>query len=136
MSNHCVENNFNKFTGIADPEEGTPNMWNQHQHHQGETQSQAHHYISIRLIAYKMHCICLFTYHYHVCVSFLDTLRSSLHEPRMHHDHSCVYPKITSCIHWKPTNGNTVFPTQNSHNTFHETLHSSSMCHFLIDTIY
>ena len=78
---HCNEINFNKFAGIINPEEDTPNMWNQHQHHQGETQSQMHHCIFMHIIPYKMHYICLFAYHYHMRVSFLDTLGSSLHEP-------------------------------------------------------
>ena len=78
---HCIEINFNKFSGIANSKEDTSNMRNQHHHHLGETWSELHHCISIRLIAYKMHYICLFAYHYHVCVSFLDILRSSLHEP-------------------------------------------------------
>ena len=69
LYNHCIETNFNKFLGIANLEEDTPNIRNQHQRHQGETQSQMHHCISMRLIAYK--CICLFAYHYHVRVSFL-----------------------------------------------------------------
>ena len=80
LYNHCVGTDFNKFVGIVNLEEDTLNMWNQHQHHQGETQSQMHYCISIWLIEYKMHCICLFSYHYHVCVSFLDTLGSLSHE--------------------------------------------------------
>ena len=39
LYNHCIETDFNKFVGIVNPEEDTPNMWNQHQHHQGKTQS-------------------------------------------------------------------------------------------------
>ena len=31
MYNHC------KFAGIVNSEEDTPNMWNRHQHQQGET---------------------------------------------------------------------------------------------------
>ena len=82
LYNHCVGTDFNKFAGIVNPEEDTPNMWNQHQHHQGKTQSQTHHCIFMCLMVYKMHYICLFTYHYHMRVSFLDTLESSFHEPR------------------------------------------------------
>ena len=82
LCNHCIGTDFNKFAGIINPEENTLNMWNQHQHHQGETQSQMHHCIFMCLIPYKMHYICLFAYHYHMRVSFLDTLRSSLDEPQ------------------------------------------------------
>ena len=82
LYNYCVEINFDKFAGIINPEEDTPNMRNQHQHHQGETQSEMHHCIFMCLIVYIMHCIYLFAYHYHMRVSFLDTLRSSLHEPQ------------------------------------------------------
>ena len=82
LYNHCIETNFNKFSGIANPDKDTPNMRNQHQHHQGEAQSQMHHCIFMRIIPYKMHYICLFSYHYHMHVSFLDTLGTSLHEPR------------------------------------------------------
>ena len=71
-----------KFAGIINPEEDTPNMWNQLHHHQGETQSKTHHCIFMRIVPYKLHCICLFAYHYHMRVSFLDTLGSSLHEPQ------------------------------------------------------
>ena len=30
---YCIEINFNKFAGIINPEEDTPNMWNQYQHY-------------------------------------------------------------------------------------------------------
>ena len=75
LYNHHIETNFNKFSGNTSPEGDTPKMWNQHQHHQGETQSQMHHCIFTHIMLYKMHYICLFAYHYHMCVSFL-------HEPR------------------------------------------------------
>ena len=39
LYNHCIGTDLNKFVGIVNPEEDTPNMWNQHQHHQGEIQS-------------------------------------------------------------------------------------------------
>ena len=84
LYNHCIGTDFRKkkFAGIINPEEDTPSMRNQHQHHQGETQSKTHHCIFMHIIPYKLHCICLFEYHYHMCVSFLDTLGSSLHESR------------------------------------------------------
>ena len=46
-----------------------------------------------------------------ICMSHSQTFQGHhCIDPSMHHDHSCVYLKIASCIHWKPTNGNTVFP--------------------------
>ena len=39
LYNHGIETNFNKSTGIANPEEDTLDMCLQHQHHQGETLS-------------------------------------------------------------------------------------------------
>ena len=34
MYNHCIETNFNKFAGIANPKEDTLDIWNRHQHYQ------------------------------------------------------------------------------------------------------
>ena len=84
LYNHCIGTDLKKkkFAGIINPEEDTLNIWNQHQLHQGETQSKTLHCIFIRIIPYKLHCICLFAYHYHMRVSFLNTLGSSLHEPQ------------------------------------------------------
>ena len=96
LYNHCVETNFNKFAGIVNPKEDTLNMRNQHQHHQGETQSQMHYCISIRLIEYKMHCIYLFAYHYYVCVSFLDTLGTLLYE--LQHASQSLFHVSKNCI--------------------------------------
>ena len=38
-----VEANFNKFVGIVNSEEDILNMWNQNQHHQGESTQNALH---------------------------------------------------------------------------------------------
>ena len=112
-----------KFAGIINPEEDTPSMRNQHQHqhHQGKIQSKTHHCIFMRIIPCKLHCICLFAYHYHMCVSFLDTLGSSLHESRYASRSLLCIQKLHHAFTEKPTNGNTVFLTQNSHKTFHKT---------------
>ena len=86
LYNHCIGTDFKKkkFARIINPEEDKLNIWNQRQlhHHQGETQSKTHHCIFMRIVPYKLHCICLFAYHYHMRVSFLDTLGSLLHEPQ------------------------------------------------------
>ena len=139
LYNHCVGTDFNKFTGIVNPGEDTPNMWNQHQHHQDETQSQMHHYIFIRIILYKMNYICLFAYHYHMYVSFLDTLGSSLHEPQ--HASRSLLCVSKNCImhsleaHMQQHN---IFPHKIyiTYNTFHKPLYNSSTWYFLLDTIY
>ena len=69
--------------------------------HQGETWSELHHCIFMRLIAYKMHYIHLFEYYYHVRVSFLDTLGSSLHEPRVHHITFVCIRKLHHAHKWQ-----------------------------------
>ena len=146
LYNHCIGTDFKKkkFAGIINPGEDTLNMWNQHQHHQGETQSQMHYCISIRLIAYIIHCICLFAYHYHVCVSFLDTLGSSFHEPR-HASRSLLRVSKNCIMHSLEADGqqHNIFPHKIYiiHNPFHETLHclcrhNSSMWHFSLEPTY
>ena len=109
-----------KFAGIINPEEDTLNIWNQHQLHQGETQSQTHHCTFMCLIAYKMHCIYLFAYHYHMRVSFLDILGSSLHGPR--HASRSLLCVSKNC----PQMAIQYFP----HNTFHKThfVSNSTFC--------
>ena len=79
LYNYCVEINFDKFAGIINPKEDTLNMWNQYQFHHSETQLKMHHYIFMCIISYKLHCIYLFAYYYHMRISFLDILGSSLH---------------------------------------------------------
>ena len=154
LYNHCVKTNFKNFIGIANPEENTPNMWNQHQLHQGETQSQTHHYIFMCLIAYKMHYICLFAHNYHMRDSFLDTLGSSLLEPRrvsrslLCVSKNCIMHSLEA--HKQQYSISLTKATQHKHityfmrhcttalcNTFHWTLYSSYSTfsnHNLLDT--
>ena len=40
LYNYHVESNFNKYSGIANLKEDTPNIWNHHQHSAGIQENQ------------------------------------------------------------------------------------------------